>query len=84
MTPPEFKDDQITVTLPFQQWVEEVVHKAVDSAAKRITESCPYRRDIEMANEFIAKWNRRWYIMIGAFGVISLITNGPSLLALLR
>jgi hypothetical protein len=70
---PTIIDDEITITQPFQKWVEDLVEKTVSKAVKHVSESCPHKKTICAAEKFMEIWNKRWYVGLGIVLTISTI-----------
>jgi len=70
---PVIRDDEITITQPFQKWVEDLVEKTVNKAVKHVADNCPHKKTIFASEKFMQIWNKRWYIGIGIVLTVSTI-----------
>ena len=65
MITPEVKDDRITISVPFDEWVENLVKRAASEAVSEHAKNCPYSDEVAANTEFITKVRKFWYIGVG-------------------
>jgi hypothetical protein len=78
---PSLKDNEFTITIPFNDWVEQTIDRAVDRAVdlsvrravSKAVSDCPHTSTVEKMDKFIELWTRRWYLFAGGLLVVSFL-----------